>query len=234
MFGMIFDPTYLLLVALPTMVLSGLAQRYVRSSYAKWLQQRNTMGLTGADVARRIMSAAPELRGVRLEGTPGELSDHFDPRDNTVRMSPSIAQQPSVASMAIVAHELGHAQQYAEKSALISLRQFLLPAVQLSPNIAYGLILFGIIAQATGLLWLGILFFGITVVFMLLTLPVEIDASRRGLVLLRQAGLMQTETDSGGSRQVLTAAALTYVAAAVSSLLTLLYYVMLAQRSNND
>lgn len=233
MFGMMFDPTYLLLVALPTMLLSGLAQWYVRSSYAKWLGQRNTMGLNGSDVARRIIGATPELRGVRLEGTPGELSDHFDPRDNTVRMSPSIAQKPSVASMAIVAHELGHAQQYAEKSVLISLRQFLLPAVQFSPNIAYGLILFGIIAQATGLLWLGIIVFGLTVVFMLLTLPVEIDASRRGLILLQQAGLIQTETDSGGSRQVLTAAALTYVAAAVSSLLTLLYYVMLAQRSDD-
>lgn len=230
---MFFDPAYLLFVALPTMLLSGLAQWYVRSSYNKWLGQRNTMGLTGAEAARRIIGAAPELRAVRLEGTPGELSDHFDPRDNTVRMSPNIAQKPSVASMAIVAHELGHAQQYAEKSALISLRQFLLPAVQFSPNVAYGLILFGIIAQASGLLWLGIIIFGLTVVFMLLTLPVEIDASRRGLILLRQAGLMQTETDSGGSRQVLTAAALTYVAAAVSSLLTLLYYVMLAQRSDD-
>jgi len=106
--------------------------------------------------------------------------------------------------------------------------------VQLSPNIAYGLILFGILARVTGLLWLGILVFGLTVVFMLLTLPVEIDASRRGLILLREAGLMQTDTDSGGARQVLTAAALTYVAAAVSSLLTLLYYVMLARRSNRN
>jgi len=227
---MFFDPTYLLFVALPTILLSGLAQWYVRSSYAKWLAQRNTLGLTGTDVARRIIGVTSELRDVRLESIAGELSDHFDPRDNTVRMSGNIAQKPSVASMAIVAHELGHAQQYAEKSVLISLRQFLLPAVQFSPNIAYGLILFGILMRATGLLWLGILVFGLTVIFMLLTLPVEIDASRRGLILLREAGLMQTDTDSGGARQVLTAAALTYVAAAVSSLLTLLYYVMVAQR----
>jgi Zn-dependent membrane protease YugP len=233
MIGM-FDPTYLFIVMLPTVILSGLAQWYVQSAYGKWSQLRNTAGLAGADVARRIMGAAPELRGVRLEGTPGELSDHFDPRSNTVRMSPGIAQRPSVASMAIVAHELGHAQQYAEKSPLISARQLLLPAVQIGPNVAYGLILFGLIAQASGLLWLGIIVFGLSVLFMLLTLPVEIDASRRGLALLRQAGLMQTETDSGGSREVLTAAALTYVAAAVSSLLTLLYYVMLAQRSNRD
>lgn len=231
MFGL-FDPTYLLLVALPTMVLSFAAQMYVRNSYSTWLQRRNTTGATGADVGRRISQIAG-LHGVRFEAAPGQLTDHFDPRENVVRMSADVAQRPSVASMAIVAHELGHAQQYAEKSPLISLRQFLVPAVQLSPNIAYGLILFGLLAQASGLLWLGIIVFGITVVFMLLTLPVEIDASRRGLALLQQAGLMQTEEDRGGARQVLTAAALTYVAAAISSLLTLLYYVSLAQRTRD-
>lgn len=228
-----FDPGYLLLVALPTLVLSGLAQMYVRNTYSKWLQQRNTSGMTGAAVGQRITQVAG-LNGVRFEGANGQLSDHFDPSGNVVRMSPEVAQMPSVASMAIVAHELGHAQQYAEKSPLIAMRQFLVPAVQLSPNVAYGLIMFGLIAQASGLLWLGIAVFGITVLFMLLTLPVEIDASRRGLALLKQAGLMQTEHDSGGARQVLTAAALTYVAAAVTSLLTLLYYVSLAQRSNRD
>lgn len=228
-----FDPQYLLLVALPTLILSGLAQMYVRNAYSTWLQRRNTAGMTGAAIGQRIAQVAG-LHGVRFEGTPGQMSDHFDPRDNVVRMSPDVAQRPSVASMAIVAHELGHAQQYAEKSPLIALRQFLVPAVQLSPNIAYGLILFGLLAQATGLLWLGIIVFGVTVLFMLLTLPVEIDASRRGLALLKQAGLMQTADDSGGARQVLTAAALTYVAAAVSSLLTLLYYISLAQRSSRD
>lgn len=228
-----FDPGYLLLVALPTLVLSGLAQMYVRNTYSKWLQQRNTSGMAGAAVGQRITQVAG-LNGVRFEGANGQLSDHFDPSGNVVRMSPEVAQMPSVASMAIVAHELGHAQQYAEKSPLIAMRQFLVPAVQLSPNVAYGLIVFGLIAQASGLLWLGIAVFGITVLFMLLTLPVEIDASRRGLALLKQAGLLQTEHDSGGARQVLTAAALTYVAAAVTSLLTLLYYVSLAQRSNRD
>lgn len=231
MFGL-FDPTYLLLVALPTIVLSGLAQLFVRSTYSTWLQRRNASGLTGAAVGQRI-ARITGLTGVRFEGVNQSLGDHFDPRDNVVRLSPDVANTVSVASMAIVAHELGHAQQYAEKSPLISLRQFLLPAVQLSPNIAYALILFGLLVQASGLLWLGIIVFGVTVVFMLLTLPVEIDASRRGLALLQRAGLMQTADDSGGARQVLTAAALTYVAAAVSSLLTLLYYVSLAQRSND-
>lgn len=231
MFGL-FDPTYLLLVALPTIVLSGLAQLFVRNTYSTWLQRRNASGLSGSAVGQRI-ARTTGLTGVRFEGINQSLGDHFDPRDNVVRLSPDVANTASVAAMAIVAHELGHAQQYAEKSPLISLRQFLLPAVQLSPNVAYGLILFGLLVQASGLLWLGIIVFGVTVVFMLLTLPVEIDASRRGLALLQQAGLMQTADDSGGARQVLTAAALTYVAAAVSSLLTLLYYVSLAQRSND-
>lgn len=231
MFGL-FDPTYMLLVALPTLLLSAAAQWFVRSSYATWLRRRNASGLAGADVGHRIAQAAG-LQGVKFQAAQGQLSDHFDPRENVVRLSPDVAQQPSVASMAIVAHELGHAQQYAEKSPLIAMRQFLVPAVQLSPNIAYGLILFGMLMRAQPLLWLGIFAFGITVVFMLLTLPVEIDASRRGLAMLQQAGLMQTDEDRGGARQVLTAAALTYVAAAVTSLLTLLYYVSLAQRSRD-
>jgi uncharacterized protein len=231
MFGF-FDPTYMLLVALPTILLSAAAQWFVRSSYSTWLQRRNATGLAGADVGHRIAQLAG-LRGVKFQAAQGQLTDHFDPRDNVVRLSADVAQQPSVASMAIVAHELGHAQQYAEKSPLIMMRQFLVPAVQLSPNIAYGLIMLGFLMRAEPLLWLGIIAFGITVVFMLLTLPVEIDASRRGLGLLQAAGLMQTEEDRGGARQVLTAAALTYVAAAVTSLLTLLYYISLAQRSRD-
>ena len=231
MFGF-FDPTYMLLVALPTILLSAAAQWFVRSSYSTWLKRRNATGLAGADVGHRIAQLAG-LRGVKFQAAQGQLTDHFDPRDNVVRLSADVAQQPSVASMAIVAHELGHAQQYAEKSPLIMMRQFLVPAVQLSPNIAYGLIMLGFLMRAEPLLWLGIIAFGVTVVFMLLTLPVEIDASRRGLGLLQEAGLMQSEEDRGGARQVLTAAALTYVAAAVTSLLTLLYYISLAQRSRD-
>lgn len=229
MFGF-FDVNYLILVALPTLILSGLAQMYVRSAYSTWLAKRNTTNLTGAQVGQAIVRAGG-LAGVRFELAPGELSDHYDPRTHVVRMSPDVASRPSVASMAIVAHELGHAQQHAERSALIGLRSFLVPAATISPNIAYVFILLGVLTQWTGALWLGIIAFGVTVLFMLLTLPVEIDASRRGLALLQQAGLIVTEEDRSGSRQVLTAAALTYVAAAVSALLTLLYYISLAQRS---
>lgn len=221
-----FDMDYILLVLIPTVLLSGLAQLFVQSAYSRWNNERNGSGLTGTDVAHRIIRSA-DLRGISLEITPGQMSDHYDPRSHTVRMSPDVAQRPGVASMAIVAHELGHAQQHEEGSALIQARNFLVPAVQISPSISYGLILAGLLFGMTGLAWIGIAFFGVTVIFMLLTLPVEFDASRRGLKLLEQSGLMVAPSDRSGARQVLTAAALTYVAAAVTSLLQLFYYISL-------
>jgi uncharacterized protein len=228
-FGL-FDGNYLMLVFIPTLILSAAAQFFVRSAYSRWSNTRNSRGLTGPQVAQAIISSSDELRAVRLQGTQGQLTDHFDPAENVVRLSEGVATLPSVASMAIVAHELGHAQQYAEKSLLIAARSFLLPAVRFSPTISYVLILMGLFTQAAGLLELGILFFGITVLFMILTLPVEIDASLRGLRLLRTSGVMASEEDLTGSRQMLTAAAMTYIAAAVTAVLQLLYYLSLAQR----
>ncbi len=227
-----FQSDYMLLVFLPTLILSAVAQLFVRSAYSKWSNTRNSRGLTGPQVAQAIIGSNSELNAVRLEGTPGQLTDHFDPGANVVRLSEGVATLPSVASMAIVAHELGHAQQYAEKSLLIAARSFLLPAVRFSPTVSYFLIMVGLFTGATGMLELGILFFGVTVVFMLLTLPVEIDASMRGLRLLRSSGVMGTEEDTSGARQMLTAAAMTYLAAAVTAVLQLLYYLSLAQRRN--
>ncbi len=243
----IFDSNYLLLVFIPTIIISLLAQMYVRSQFSKWGNTRNGSGLTGAQVAQRIIDRTPVgdvgfaaadprrqmagASGISLERTAGAFTDHYDPRTHTVRMSEEVANKPSVAAMAVVAHELGHAQQHEENSVLIQMRNFLLPAVAVSPQIAFGLIFAGLIFRFEGLLWLGIIFFGLTVLFAVLTLPVEFDASRRGLILLEQAGLMNTAEDRG-ARQVLTAAGLTYVAAAVTAVLQLLYYISLAQRRN--
>ncbi len=224
-----FDTTYLFLVMLPSLVLSFAAQAFVRSAFSKWGNTRNSLGLTGAEVGQRL-ARTNDLGNVRFELTPGQLSDHYDPASHIVRMSPDVASKPSIAAMAIVAHELGHAQQYVEKSPFIAMRSFLLPAMRFSPMVAYGLIMAGFLLQFTGLIWLGIGFFAIVVGFMLLTLPVEIDASRRGLALLQSSGLMQAGQDTSGARQILTAAALTYFAAFVSSLLTLLYYISLVSR----
>ncbi|MCA9910946.1 MAG: zinc metallopeptidase [Anaerolineae bacterium] len=226
---MFFDMGYLLWVFIPSLILSGLAQLFVSSAYNKWGNTRNTLGLTGLDVARQIMSRT-NVNGVQIEGIQGKLTDHYDPRDNTIRISQSNATVPSVAGMAVVAHELGHAQQHQEGSLLIQARNFLVPAVQFSPTIGYLMIIMGLMLNLTGLFQLGILLFGVMVVFMILTLPVEIDASRRGMILLRESGVMASEQDASGARQMLTAAALTYFAAAIGAVLQLLYFMSLGNR----
>lgn len=243
-----FDPAYLLFVFIPATIISLAAQWYVRSSFNKWSKVRNGANMPGTEVARRIIDRTsvgdvtferpqprgmqPAAAGISLERTVGAFTDHYDPRTHTVRLSDETANNPSVAAMAVVAHELGHAQQHEENSILIQMRNFLVPAVSISPQIAFGLIFLGFLLRASGLLWLGIIFFGLVVLFSILTLPVEFDASRRGLILLRESGLMMTSEDEGGSRNVLTAAGLTYVAAAITALLQLLYYISLAQRRN--
>jgi Zn-dependent membrane protease YugP len=226
---MFFDSNYLLFVFIPVLLLSLAAQFLVSSAFNKWSKIRNTAGLTGVQVAERIINQAG-LNGVGLEGVPGQRSDHYDPGSHTVRLSEDVATKPSVAAMAVVAHELGHAQQHQERSILIQARNFLVPAMQISPNIAMALIFAGIFFRVTNLLWAGIAFYGVVVLFMILTLPVEFDASRRGLNLLNQSGLMMVADDASGSRQVLTAAALTYVAAAITAVLNLLYYISIANR----
>ncbi len=223
-----FDPSYFMIL-IPAIILSLVAQMLVSSAFARWGRVRNSAGLSGVQVAERIIRQAG-LQGVGLEGTPGQHTDHYDPASHVVRMSQEVATQPSVASMAVVAHELGHAQQHAERSMLIQMRNFLVPAMQFSPMVSYLLIVVGFLLNIAGLIEIGILFYGVVVVFMVLTLPVEFDASRRGLKLLRETGLMTTSDDVSGSRSVLTAAALTYVAAAVTALLNLLYYISLLNR----
>jgi Zn-dependent membrane protease YugP len=226
-----FDPLYLILVVLPAAVLSGLAQMYIRSTYSKWSQIPNQKGINGAQTGALIMRN--NGLQVQLDRTPQPLGDHFDPREGIVRLSPEVASQPSVASMAIAAHEFGHVQQHAQGSILMAARGFLLPAVQLSPMISYGLILVGIIFNMAGLAWLGVAFFALTVLFMLLTLPIEIDASVRAMKMLNAGGLITTDEERAGARSVLTAAALTYIAAAITAILQLVYYASLVSRSDD-
>ena len=234
---MIFDPLYLVLIVL-TVVVSGAAQMYIRSTYGKWSRVPNGPRLTGAQVVEYLRDHArfgnvPGTQAVTaITIVPGELSDHFDPRDRSLGLSASIAQQASVASMAVAAHEVGHAQQHAEGTIAMNLRSVLVPAASVGPSLAYGLIIMGLIFNMTGLIGVGILLFGVAVLFTILTLPVEIGASRRALAMLSSTGMLTTEQDRQGARSMLTAAALTYVAAAITSVLTLLYYLTLARRSN--
>lgn len=224
------DPTYFWYVFIPVVLLSLGVQLYLQATVRKWSAVENSSHLSGMQVGQQLFSQTP-LNPIPLQPTPGALTDHYDPRANVVRLSEPVAGRDSVAAMAITAHELGHVQQYQTGSALISMRNFLLPALQFSPMLSYIAIMIGLIFNMTNMIWIGIFFFAVMVLFSLLTLPVEIDASRRGLRLLREANLMQSDEDSRGARQVLTAAALTYLAAAISSLLQLLYYISIAKRN---
>ena len=242
-----FDPTNLWLVFIPTMLLSLGAQLYLSSAYNKWSKVRNSANWTGAQVGSYLISQPqlsqgghapaavrsaeqPSASGIHLERTDGRLTDHYDPRSHTVRMSDAVATQPSVMAMAVVAHELGHAQQHQQGSALIAMRNVLVPAVRFSPQISYLMIFLGLILNVASLMWIGIIVFGLMVIFVFLTLPVEIDASRRGMRLLSEGGLLKAETDSRGSRNVLTAAASTYLAAAVTALVQLFYRISVTRR----
>ena len=229
MYGWYIDPVYFWYVFIPTMLISIGVQVYLRSTFSRWSKIKNGSGLAGVQVAKQLFDRT-SLQPIRVERIRGTMTDHFDPGANTVRLSDPVAAQNSVASMAVTAHELGHVQQYQTGSGLIKARGLLLPALQFSPTISYICILMGLWWNMTGMLWLGIIFFGLMVLFSLLTLPIEIDASRRGTRLLQEAGLMQNQNDASGARAVLTAAALTYLAAAVTSILQLLYYISVAQR----
>ena len=225
------DPTYLLCVGLPSLIIMGLASWYVRSSYSKWSQIRASSGLTGAQAAQRLISTG-NMYGVQVAGTPGQLSDHYDPRDKTLYLSPNVANSPSVASVAVAAHELGHAMQDAEEYFPMRIRSFLVPMVSIGSNLGWilimvGLLLFRASNLGIGIAWLGVMFFAGGALFALATLPVEFNASSRAKELLYQTGIIQSEEEQRGVNQVLNAAALTYVAGLVTAVLQLLYYVFL-------
>lgn len=223
------DPVYFWLVLIPVLVISAGVQIYLKSTFNKWSGVRNGSNLDGMHVGQQLFNQT-SLDSIPLQHTSGTLTDHFDPGANVVRLSDPVATQPTVASMAVTAHELGHVQQYQTGSGLIKMRGFLLPALQFSPTVSYIAILLGLIFNLAGMLWIGIIFFGLMVLFSILTIPVEFNASRRGLKMLEEANLMVSDTDAQGSRQMLTAAGLTYVAAAVASILQLLYYISVAKR----
>lgn len=229
MFFWYIDPLYLWLILL-TMLISGGVQLYLQSTFKRWGSVKSSSGQTGTQVAQTIFTHT-NVKAIPVQTIGGNLSDHFDPRENVVRLSEAIAAQPSIAAMAVTAHELGHVQQYQQSSPMIAARNFLLPALQFSPTLSYIALLMGILFNLAGLVWLGVIVFAVMVVFSLLTVPIEFNASNRGMKLLEESGLLKTEEDRKGARALLTAAGLTYVGAAVTSVLQLLYYISIAKRS---
>ncbi len=217
-FGYGMDMEYLL-IALVALVIGGAAQAYIRSTYAKWARVPANVPGTGADVARRMLVEGG-AEGVGITRVAGSLTDHYDPRDNRLHLSDDNYHGASVASVAVACHEAGHAIQAARGFGLYRLRSALVPAVNIAQQGWVLVLLAGILLNVAGLVRLAIVLFAVAVVFQLVTLPVEIDASRRAVAYLSANG---SGMDEKGARSVLTAAALTYVAAALTSIMQLLY-----------
>ena len=222
---MFFDPLWFLF-AVPGLLLMLWAQAKTKSAYAKYSQVPNMAGLEGWQVARRILDANG-LRDVRIEETPGELSDHYDPTTRTLRLSPGVGRVPSVAAMGIAAHEVGHAIQHARGYIPMKARGGLVPIVNIGSTIGQVALMAGLVLQIAGLAWVGVLLFSFATVFALVTLPVEFDASSRAMSSLRSVGIV-SGGDYEGAKAVLDAAAWTYVAGFVTVLFQLLYFVMQA------
>jgi len=220
-----FDPMYLIFM-IPAFILMGITSWYVRHAYNKWSRVRASSGLTGHQAAQRLISTG-SLYGVQVQGTAGQLSDHYDPRNKTLYLSHGVADSPSVAAVAISAHELGHALQDAEEYFPMKVRSMLVPAVNIGSNLGWILIMIGLVLRITNLAWVGVLVFSAGALFALATLPVEFNASARAKELLYATGIIQSEEERRGVNQVLNAAALTYVAGLITAVLQLLYYVFL-------
>lgn len=222
------DPLFFVF-AIPPLLLALWAQFKVQNTFNKYAKVPTSSGVNGINTAQVLINS--NNLSVGVTSVPGHLTDHYDPRSKTVALSQS-SQQNSVASVAVVAHELGHAMQDKENYGPLKLRGAIVPAVQIGGWAGPLMFLAGMLFQSDALLWIGIIGFAIAAVFAIITLPVEFDASKRALAMLQQNNLL-TQQELGGAKKVLDAAALTYVAAAAQAITTLLYYVMLAGRSRD-
>lgn len=223
MFPFLFDPRYMMFM-LPAFLLMMIVQWYVQSAYRRWSQVPARSRLTGAEAAQRLISAGG-LYGVRIEGVQGNLTDHYDPSEKVLRLSSGVYNSSSVAALAIAAHELGHAIQDKEGYFPLRLRAAMVPAVNIGSYLGWILIVLGILIQATQIAWLGVLVFSLGALFALATLPVELNASARARQLLVTSGMISGNDEQRGVNNVLNAAAMTYVAALITAVLQLLYWV---------
>lgn len=221
---MFFDPMYFVF-ALPPLLFGLWAQWKVKSAFGKFSTVANSTGYTGAEIARRLLDSQG-LYHVTIESVPGELTDHFDPQGKVVRLSDSTMYRNSVAAIGVVAHEVGHAIQDAENYVPMRTRAAILPVANIGSMLGPYIFMLGIFINMFGLALLGLLLFGAAALFQAVTLPVEFNASNRAMRLLVDNGLVTTY-DAGMARQVLDAAALTYVAALLQSISQVLYYAMI-------
>lgn len=228
-YGFGVDPAYLMLV-LVSLILGALTQGYINSTYRRWSRVPSD-GETGEQVARRMLDASGCGR-VGIRRTNGHLTDHYDPRSNNLFLSTENLSGGSVASVAVACHEAGHAAQRESGYFMMKVRHALVPVVNFTQNIWMLVFLLGVFMNVAGLTTLAVALFSFSVIFQLVTLPVEIDASRRAVAYLESSGM--SEVNARGARKVLTAAALTYVAAALTSVLQLLYILARTRGVRDD
>ena len=226
-----FDPMWFL-VMLPPFIFMIYAQVKVNSAFNKYSKMANSQNVTGAEAAEKLLRAN-DLSNVRVEGVKSKLGDHYDPGKKVLRLSPAVANTPSVAALGIVAHEVGHAVQDKTGYAFLRFRTSLVPAASLGSTLGYIFVILGLLLVMFGtkfgmtVVWAGVFLFSLAVIFSLITLPVEFNASNRARQMLRSTGMVSTEEYNGASA-VLSAAALTYVAATLQAVAQLFYFVMIA------
>ncbi|MBR5485631.1 MAG: zinc metallopeptidase [Oscillospiraceae bacterium] len=229
---MFYMDQYYLTLILPAMIIAMIAQSRVQSSFQRYSRVASRRGITGAQAARRILDAYG-LNHVQIQHIAGNLSDHYDPTTNVVRLSDSVYGSTSIASIGVAAHEVGHAIQHAHGYFPIKVRTAIIPITNLGSNLSMPLLLAGILFSAPSLVNLGIILFSTMTVFQLVTLPVEFNASSRALAILEQDYILEAE-ELDGAKKVLSAAAMTYVAALITSAAQLLRLVLLFGGRRND
>lgn len=226
-----FDPTYILVII--GVILSLVASAKVKSTFAKYSRVGSMSGMTGAEAARRILQSSG-IYDVQIQRVSGDLTDHYDPRSKVLRLSDTVYGQTSVAAIGVAAHECGHAIQHNRSYIPLKIRGALVPVVNFGSTISWPLILIGLLfAKSQTLIYLGIFLFAFAVLFQIVTLPVEFNASRRAIAQLGETGILFGE-ELKSSKKVLNAAALTYVAAAAASILQLLRLLILFGGRNRD
>ena len=224
------DPTYLILI--PAILISAWGQFKVSSTFNKYSTVRSINGYTGAQVARILLNDAG-LQEVEIQQVPGRLSDHYDPRAKVLRLSSDVYGSTSVASIGVAAHEVGHAIQDKESYSALVFRNAIVPVVNFSSSLSWILFFIGILLSYSTLVTIGIILFSVVVLFQLVTLPVEFNASSRALKLLEERGILY-DKEVDGARKVLSAAALTYVAATLMAVLQLVRLIAISNRNSND
>ncbi len=224
---MFFDPLYVMFM-LPALILATIATILTQTTFSRYSRVRASSGMTGAEAARALLSARG-VSDVNIEVSRGFLSDHYDPRERTLRLSPQVYNSPTLAAIGVACHEAGHAIQHAEGYAPLALRSQLVPVTQLGSNLSFPIILAGFFLRAPFLVNLGLILFTAVVIFTLVTLPVEWNASARAKRYMIEAGIVRPQ-EAPAAAAVLNAAFLTYVASAITALLQLFYYLSLSRR----